>query len=1244
MKVIVFVICLGVFIGQIFLANNSWAKNEEEVFLDDVFWRLLYGPQDEKSRMEAFLMLKEKEVYNDVLVDFLIPFLNDPNWQVRDIVVEILGKIGDARAVEPLSKMIDDPSVSVRCKVIEALGKINSPEVVAPLISALNNEYGEVVFKAVEALKKISTPLAIEPLIKLFLEENIDSSIQKMIVENLSNYYEDERVIAAFSNYLKEPRDLGVVKKIIDSLSSVKDKSSLKSLVPVLMEILTMEKYRYSSNIRKSIITLLGEIGDTRAIETLLNILQNEKESKHYVLSALRNFHDPSMINPLIELLKQEEDRYDFKDILEILEGIEGFDFSALVNILIEIAEDTDRVSKIRELAIEYLGKAPTEESMNYLINIIENENEEYKITAAAQALGMLKHSEAVPVLIKALENNFESQWTKREIIEALGKIGDEQVWDVLVNIAKNKDEGKYTRRAALLALCRINPVRGFELVRDMDVRDREDLIDYGPAKEMTEIFLNSGATSQVVELFSNIITDKQMPYMLRSRVIKASLNISDPSLIEALIKVAKDTSERSWLREDAVDVLADIEIANPELAREMINLIWVLEYDYYKDLEPNIVKMGSLALEILEEEIKKLMTLREEDKISSRDYDLYIRRAVDILGKMKAPQAIKIFEEIINGPSFGYYDSRWSSPLNSIKYAVEKIVPQLIENNDTEKLIALLSNEELLEEESKISIIKYLGEVGGIEVIGLITPYIDYDFWDRNDSELSRAAVEVLRSIFNRLGEEEKNKVIDSLLYSEVNNRADLIIALGDIGAFSSVEKLMAIISDQEESYTIREAAVKAVGKLGDPQAVDLLLACLREKGFSPRYTVIKALGDIGDPRAISGLIPIIADPQEDTYVQKAAIEALGKIGDLHTADLLYSILTDKERDYRVRLAAAKALGDMKASQYVDTLIAYLTYPGNSSEVRRVMEEALGKIGEPKAVESLIETFKYRSPRWFEALTIFRALSQIGSSEAIQFLMPTLLEYEDISEAQRIELLDKIADERSTRYIIRALANEESRIREWAEEKLRQFGKSIPELLITSRLLLGSKEEILEAIEDLREAKEVKATEALLSLLGNIDEEIRGKALEALQEIKGALENEDLRNIVEDSIIVASLDTSFEDKVKAIERLSESQDIRVADVLIRSLASESVEVKFASMQGLVKLGESIIEVLRCYQDDPEVSEEVNFILSQLLERESDVQGSLPLVQDVSSDSECELSPVMDINDGLCFDELGVFQ
>ncbi|HDI45897.1 MAG TPA: HEAT repeat domain-containing protein, partial [Candidatus Omnitrophica bacterium] len=176
MKVIVFVICLGVFIGQIFLANNSWAKNEEEVFLDDVFWRLLYGPQDEKSRMEAFLMLKEKEVYNDVLVDFLIPFLNDPNWQVRDIVVEILGKIGDARAVEPLSKMIDDPSVSVRCKVIEALGKINSPEVVAPLISALNNEYGEVVFKAVEALKKISTPLAIEPLIKLFLEENIDSS------------------------------------------------------------------------------------------------------------------------------------------------------------------------------------------------------------------------------------------------------------------------------------------------------------------------------------------------------------------------------------------------------------------------------------------------------------------------------------------------------------------------------------------------------------------------------------------------------------------------------------------------------------------------------------------------------------------------------------------------------------------------------------------------------------------------------------------------------------------------------------------------------------------------------------------------------------------------------------------------------------------------------------------------------------------------------------------------------------
>jgi DNA repair photolyase len=84
----------------------------------------------------------------------------------------------------------------------------------------------------------------------------------------------------------------------------------------------------------------------------------------------------------------------------------------------------------------------------------------------------------------------------------------------------------------------------------------------------------------------------------------------------------------------------------------------------------------------------------------------------------------------------------------------------------------------------------------------------------------------------------------------------------------------------------------------------VNGLIKALKYDDPNVRYDAAKALGRLGDPRAVEPLISALRD------VCKSAAEALGKIGDSRAIEPLISVLEDKE-SYRTfeRKAAAEAL-----------------------------------------------------------------------------------------------------------------------------------------------------------------------------------------------------------------------------------------------------------------------------------------------------------------------------------------------
>ena len=101
--------------------------------------------------------------------------IQDSGWRAEE-AAKVLGKIGDTRAVEPLSKALSDENGNVRSKAAEALGDIGDAQALEPLIRLLDTElkdlkqniHSGVILNASEALGKIGDVRAVDCLIKVF--------------------------------------------------------------------------------------------------------------------------------------------------------------------------------------------------------------------------------------------------------------------------------------------------------------------------------------------------------------------------------------------------------------------------------------------------------------------------------------------------------------------------------------------------------------------------------------------------------------------------------------------------------------------------------------------------------------------------------------------------------------------------------------------------------------------------------------------------------------------------------------------------------------------------------------------------------------------------------------------------------------------------------------------------------------------------------------------------------------------
>lgn len=204
--------------------------------------------------------------------------------------------------------------------------------------------------------------------------------------------------------------------------------------------------------------------------------------------------------------------------------------------------------------------------------------------------------------------------------------------------------------------------------------------------------------------------------------------------------------------------------------------------------------------------------------------------------------------------------------------------------------------------------------------------------------------------------------------------------IALRNIGKPVVVGPLICALEDS--GWEIREGAAMALGKTGDKTAVEPLIRSLSDDCASVRQRAVIALGEIGDHSAVLPLIDAFKD--EDFLVRWHSSSALGKIGEAAEEPLLQAL---RDVDREARYWAIRALHRVKSIRAVKLLIGALE--DEIMKIRLSATAALGDIGDSRATHPLIKALKddYMAVRLHAA----EALGKLGDLSAIEPLLGIL-------------------------------------------------------------------------------------------------------------------------------------------------------------------------------------------------------------------------------------------------------------
>jgi|GEM_PF-3316416 len=425
----------------------------------DVLIRHLYNRR-EHFHATRHAAAKALAQLGEIAFEPLLSAIYENDWYVSSQAAYGLGQLGDPRAVEPLITILEDKSVEAVGMVAENLGLLGDIRAVEPLILSLHDEKSYVRRGAALGLGHLGDARAIVPLTNV-LSDKI-SFVRKaaaIALKQLGWIPTTRRLAAEYAIAMEDwdsvvlLADVAVyplINALGDASGTLRGEIAQTlgrlgdiALTPLLDTLSSAE----TKNLQRGAVLALGYLGNERALEPLLEILDKKITwLLATVLEALGLLGDRRAVEPVVTFLESSYlgDNLLFRAQVVHVLGKLG-DVRAVDPIANILQISTNRVisdSVVRSMAAKALGQLDDPKSLKYLLLMLDekhHQEDENVIRAAIGALGELGNLQAVTPLISLLDDVLDSSFLSSEVAEALGKLGDPQAINPLINLLTDK-------------------------------------------------------------------------------------------------------------------------------------------------------------------------------------------------------------------------------------------------------------------------------------------------------------------------------------------------------------------------------------------------------------------------------------------------------------------------------------------------------------------------------------------------------------------------------------------------------------------------------------------------------------------------------------------------------------------------------------------------------------------------------------------------------------------------------------
>lgn len=574
------------------LGDQSWRVRKEAA---EVFFKVPHAAALTSEIIELLHSQDNAGLRNaavEILVKFgrqaipeLLEELNCNDHDVRKFIVDVLGSIGDERAVDGLVLALEDEDSNVRAAAAENLGKLKADSAAPALLKAMQSRDLMFRFTALEALAQMRAEIDSEQLLpfqneRLLRKALFDclglignaASIPVLTVA-LLDQMRDVAEAAALALYRLARRNIKGVSPALQALAG-------GQVVPQLEALLESR----TEEVRRAGVFLLGEIGDAAAVGCLLPLLEDQQLAQ-LAAEALVAIGRKS---PEVLIRQWPEAPIRQRTGLAYLYGEAGCvgahavlhvglrsqdaslrhaaaqslgrlgDASALAPLVECLNDESEEVRASIVGALSRLGETCPEATRQAVTPLLEAESPENR-SCAVSVLGRLQGPEIERMLAFAIKD--ESPEVRRSAVRAMqGRNGEEQIQTLLLALT---DEDVDVRRMATEIL---GQLRDESLIEALQLALRDDdlwvrstavrslgLIATPEALRLIETALSDPVGLVVIAALETLAEASPMP---PQQQLLAALEHADEEVVNAALKLLSGLGIDVWVADSAEPLL----------------------------------------------------------------------------------------------------------------------------------------------------------------------------------------------------------------------------------------------------------------------------------------------------------------------------------------------------------------------------------------------------------------------------------------------------------------------------------------------------------------------------------------------------------------------------------------------------------------------------------------------------------------------------------------------------------------